>query len=35
MQMIEGMEEYHAGKADKISGIKVVDPKQFRLLIKK
>ena len=34
MQMIEGMEEYHAGKADKISGIKVVDPKQFLLLIK-
>ena len=34
MQMIEGMEEYHAGKADKISGIKVVDPKQSLLLIK-
>ena len=34
MQMIEGMEEYHTGKADKISGIKVVDPKQSLLLIK-
>ena len=34
MQMIEGMEEYHTGKADKISGIKVVDQKQSLLLIK-
>ncbi|WP_242294286.1 oligopeptide ABC transporter substrate-binding protein [Bacillus cereus group sp. BfR-BA-01381] len=34
MQMIEGMEEYHAGKADKISGIKVVDPKTISITYK-
>lgn len=34
MQMIEGMEEYHTGKADKISGIKVVDPKTISITYK-
>ena len=34
MQMIEGMEEYHAGKADKISGVKVIDPKTLSITYK-
>ncbi|WP_346817615.1 oligopeptide ABC transporter substrate-binding protein [Bacillus paramobilis] len=34
MQMIEGMEDYHNGKAEKISGIKVTDPKTISITFK-
>ncbi|MFJ8530766.1 oligopeptide ABC transporter substrate-binding protein [Bacillus sp. NPDC094106] len=34
MQMIEGMEDYHAGKTEKISGIKVIDPKTISITYK-
>ncbi|MEH7455782.1 oligopeptide ABC transporter substrate-binding protein [Bacillus sp. JJ1127] len=34
MQMIEGMEDYHAGKTDKISGVKVLDPKTISITFK-
>lgn len=33
-KMIVGMEEYHAGKADKISGIKVLDEKTLQITFK-
>ncbi|WP_409302749.1 oligopeptide ABC transporter substrate-binding protein [Peribacillus sp. SCS-155] len=31
MQLVEGMEAYHAGKADKISGVKVIDDKTISI----
>ena len=34
MQLIEGMEDYHAGKTDKISGVKVIDPKTISITFK-
>lgn len=34
MQMIVGMEDYHAGKADKIAGIKVSDEKTISITFK-
>ncbi|ABY41835.1 oligopeptide ABC transporter substrate-binding protein [Bacillus mycoides] len=34
MQMIEGMEDYHNGKSEKISGIKVTDPKTISITFK-
>ncbi|HHT7085975.1 oligopeptide ABC transporter substrate-binding protein [Bacillus anthracis] len=34
MPLIEGMEDYHAGKADKISGVKVIDPKTISITYK-
>ena len=34
MPLIEGMEDYHAGKAEKISGVKVIDPKTISISYK-
>ncbi|AKR07802.1 MULTISPECIES: oligopeptide ABC transporter substrate-binding protein [Bacillus cereus group] len=34
MPLIEGMEDYHAGKADKISGVKVIDQKTISITYK-
>jgi peptide/nickel transport system substrate-binding protein len=34
MQQIVGMEDYHAGKTDKISGIKIIDPKTISITFK-
>ncbi|WP_379137682.1 oligopeptide ABC transporter substrate-binding protein [Paenibacillus sp. sgz500958] len=33
VEMIEGVEEYHAGKADQISGITVIDPYTLRITV--
>lgn len=34
MSMIEGMEEYHSGKAKNISGVKVIDPQTISITFK-
>ena len=34
MSMIEGMEEYHTGKAKNISGVKVIDPQTISITFK-
>lgn len=34
MQLIEGMDEYHSGKAEKISGVKVIDDKTISITFK-